>query len=74
MEMPANEFGYLKFDVNAYTTTETTDPATLRITRVTENSKYKFDVNSYANTINPVSTDELPADDFGSLKFDADDY
>ncbi len=73
MEMPANEPGYLKFDVNAYTANETSDPEAYELPE-TENTAYKFDVNAYTNTINPVSTDELPADDFSYLKFDARKY
>jgi hypothetical protein len=73
MEMPADESGYLKFDVNAYMLSETSAPDTYKLPE-TENTVYKFDVNAYTNTINPVNADELPADDFSYLKFDAGKY
>ena len=73
MEMPANKFDYLKFDVNDFASPETSDPSAYELPE-TENTVYKFDVNAYINTINPVNADELPADDFSYLKFDASKY
>ena len=66
MELPENDFGYLKFDVNAYS--DASDEGTF--------DYLKFNVADYISDENFSSAEEieLPVNDFEYLKFDVNSY
>jgi hypothetical protein len=63
-------FNYLKFDVNKYIGTESTDKMELPVENL---ESLKFDVNSFVES-NPVSYDELPTPEFEYLKFNVNTF